>query len=164
MSVYDNAAKSLLDKYATEKTKTITIHPKVEWYTEAVDIARNEKRIKNERKWRAERNTINRDLFIKSRNDLTKIIKDAKKNHFSHKITESENSQKALFNCVDQLLNRTRTSCLPENNAELSNDVSDFFARKVQKLHDGLVKAQQGIEDTSHDDRNTPRLTYFHII
>ena len=31
----------------------------------------------------------------------------------------------------------------------------------MQKLHDGLVKAQQGIEDTSHDDRNTPRLTYF---
>ena len=86
-----------------------------------------------------------------------------KKNHFSHKITESEDSQKALFNCVDQLLNRTRTSCLPdnENNDELSNDIADFFTGKVQKLHDGLVKAQQGIEDTSHDDRNTPRLTYF---
>ena len=91
MSVYDNAAKSLLDKHAPEKTKTITIHPKVEWYTEAVDIARKEKR-KKERKWRTEKNTINRDLFIKSRNDLTKTIKDAKKNHFSRKITESEDS------------------------------------------------------------------------
>ena len=30
VSVYDNAAKSLLDKHAPEKTKTITIHPKVE--------------------------------------------------------------------------------------------------------------------------------------
>ena len=162
VSVYDNAAKSLLDKHAPEKTKTITIHPKVEWYTEAVDIARKEKR-KKERKWRTEKNTINRDLFIKSRNDLTKTIKDAKKNHFSRKITESEDSQKALFNCVDQLLNRTWTSCLPdnENNDELSNDIADFFTVKVQKLHDGLVKAQQGIEDTSHDDRNTPRLTYF---
>ena len=48
-----------------------------------------------------------------------------------------------------------------ENNDELSNDIADFFTGKVQKLHDGLVKAQQGIEDTSHDDRNTPRLTYF---
>ena len=68
---------------------------------------------------------------------------------FSRKITESDDSQKTLFNCVDQLLNRTRTSCLPdnENNDELSNDIADFFTGKVQKLHDGLTKAQQGIED-----------------
>ena len=40
VKVYDDAARSLLDRHAPEKTRLVTIRPKVEWYTQAVDRAR----------------------------------------------------------------------------------------------------------------------------
>ena len=144
----------------------MTIRPKVEWYTDEVSRARREKR-KCERKWRATGLTIHKEIFLAAKDALTKVIDAAKKNFLSQQILQSSTSQKALFNCVDRLLHRTRSSQLPDNDdsSELAEMISEFFVGKVQKIRDGLETLQHGLDDqTSEEDSQVPKLASFSTI
>ena len=119
----------------------------MEWYTQAVDRARRKKR-KCERKWRATKLTVHKEIFREACDQLSKIITAAKKEHFSHRISESSHSQKALFKCVDELFHRLRTSILSDidDSKELAEMLAAFFEEKVKKIRDELEAAQQDEE------------------
>ena len=55
------------------KRQDVTIRPKVEWYSQAVDRARREKR-KCERKWRATKLAVHKEIFREAYDQLSKII------------------------------------------------------------------------------------------
>ena len=93
---YNQSICAILDKHAPVKTRTITIKPAAPWYTNAVDMARKEKR-QCERKWRATGLTIHRQLFINARNVQNFTIAEAKKCFFKQKISESANHKKPYF-------------------------------------------------------------------
>ncbi len=145
---FSDAAMSLIDQHAPEKTKLITIRPKVDWYTDLVEQARREKR-KCERKWRKTGLTIHRQLFSDAKDALTKTITTAKKEFISQKISTSGNSQKALFNCVEQLCHHAKSSLLPDidDSKELGESMDTFFEGKVFNLRDELKNAQDGVDN-----------------
>ena len=80
-------------------------------------------------------------------------------------ISESSDSQKALFKCIDELFHQLRTSVLPDidNSKELTEMLASFFEEKVKKIRDELEAAQQDEERyaTAHDDAPVFRLTSF---
>ena len=162
--VYNDAARLLLDKHAPQKTKLVTIRPKAEWYTQSVDRARKEKR-KCERKWRATKLNVHKQIFREACDQLFKVITAAKKDHLSQRIAESSESQKALFSCVDHLLHRSRASVLPDvnNMEELAESFAAFFEEKIRKIRDELEAAQKDEEKftTALDDAPVPNLVSF---
>ena len=165
VQVYNEAASDLFNKYAPLKTKVITIRPKVPWYTDAVKKAKQEKR-KHERKWKATGLTVHKQIFLDSKNRLTKIIAESKKDYISQMIAESSNSQKALFSCVDQLLHRSRSTALPDDSdsKQLADNMAEFFDGKVKKIRDELGASKSVPQIPVRDDAQTPRLTSFRPI
>ena len=165
VQVFNDAARSLLDQHAPEKKKIVTVRPKVEWYTESVDRARREKR-RCERKWKATKLSIHRQIFRDACDQLFKTISAAKKDYFSQRIAESSDSQKALFSCVDQLFHRSRSSVLPdiENTEELVESFASFFEDKIKKIRNELEESQRDEEKhtaAAHEDAPVPRLVCF---
>ena len=164
VKVYNDAAQSLLDKHAPQKTKQVTIRPTVKWYTESVDRARKEKR-KCERKWRATKLIVHKQIYRDACDQLFKIITAAKKDHLSLRIAESSDSQSALFDCVDHLLHRSRASVLPDmkNMEELVESFATFFEDKIKKIRDELEVSQQNEEKftTTIDVDPVPKLMSF---
>lgn len=160
---FNNAAETLLNSHAPIKRKVITVRPVIDWYTKTVDEARRFKR-KWERKWLATGLAIHKQLFAKAKEKLSQSILEAKKDFLSHRILEANNCQKALFKCVDMLLNKPRASPLPDgqNSEDLANQMADFFDGKVVRLRDELAQIQQVTrEGGNHDPRATSSILSF---
>ena len=74
--------------------------------------------------------------FRDQKNNLTKQIKIAKKAHYQNKISSAGQAQKALFQCVDELVRKTKRTTLPSNLSkdEQPNSFKNFFHEKIEKL------------------------------
>ena len=68
---------ALLDKHAPVQTRTITVRPKVPWFSGGIKMAK-QKRWQLERKWRQSRLTIYRDLFKEQIRHLNQLITSGK--------------------------------------------------------------------------------------
>ena len=89
-----------------------------------------------ERRWRRTRENKHREEFRDQKNNLTKQIKIAKKAHYQNKISSAGQAQKALFQCVDELVHKTKSTTLPSNlpKDEQPNSFKNFFHEKIEKL------------------------------
>ena len=74
--------------------------------------------------------------FRDQKNNLIKQIKIAKKAHYQNKISSAGQAQKALFQCVDELVCKTKSTTLPSNlpKHEQPNSFKNFFHEKIEKL------------------------------
>ena len=91
---------------------------------------------------------VYQDIFKETRNKLTNAIIKCKRNYIQNKITSASQCQKSLFQCMDELLNKTTKSPLPSNIpvAEQPEALSNFFVEKVCGIQRGFP---------SDDDQNT---------
>jgi len=140
---YNSILNKLLEKHAPVKSKKVTIHPKAPWYTSEINEAKKTKR-KAERKWRASRLTVHRQIYISERNKISKLISENKRTYYNKKIEEAPNKQQGLYKCVNSLFNKDTQSKLPdsENDADLCDKIVTFFAEKVKKIEDDLKLLQ----------------------
>ena len=147
---YDSALSDILDKHAAIKSKVISIKPTVPWYNDSVAEARRNKR-RCERKWRATRLCVHRQIYQDARDKLHAVIDEAKKDYFQDKITSST-SQGALYDSLNQLLFKKKSTCLPdsEDSKQLADDMADFFSGKVQRIRDTLEKGRQEVASRPH--------------
>ena len=143
--IYSDTLTKIIDKHAPQKTRTITIRPLAPWYNDNVHDCRKEVR-KAERRWRRTRLTVHKQIYRNLKTQLTNTIKTAKKNFIQNKIENSSQSQKALFQCMDELLYKSKASALPSNipTEELPNSFCTFFSEKIEKI--------QKIFTTSEDE------------
>ena len=94
-----------------------------------------------------------RKEFTEARNRLTNSIVKSKKGYIQESIASSSQSQKALFQCVNELLNKTKKTVLPSNITvdELPDAICRFFIEKIKQIQkefvvdDSLVTHEQGI-------------------
>ena len=130
--LYDRQLTKLLDQHAPVKTKTVTIHPLAPWCTDNIQSLRKEVR-HAERRWRRTRENKHRDEYHDHKN-LTKQIKIAKKAHYQSKISSAGQAQKALFQCVNELV--CKSTNLPSNlpKEEQPNCFKNFLHEKIEKL------------------------------
>ena len=131
--------------------------------SDVVHRARKEN-IKYERKWRTTGLIIHKENFFAAKDALTKVIYAAKKESISQQISQSGTSQKALFNCVDRLHQRKRSSRLPhnDNSSELANMMVEFFLGKGKKDRWWTCKFANGPEDSDlQNNQQVPQITSF---
>ena len=84
---YNTTLKSLLDRHAPLKTKTITLRPTAQWYTEEI---RSEKRKRRalERRWRSSKRESDYSRCLR----VNALIKKTKVDYYSGIIRESSNN------------------------------------------------------------------------
>ena len=130
----------LLDKHPLLKRKSSVIRPLAPWYNDTIDVVRKEVR-KAERTWWKTALTVHRQIFKEKRNQLTNNIKTAKKSYMQEKIKAAHQSQKALFQCVDEFLYKSKVTALPTNipaenlPIEFSNSFLKKNCRYPNQLH-----------------------------
>ena len=91
---------SLLDRHAPVTTKTLSVHPKVPWFSPTINNLKQERR-KVEREWRTDMlNPVSRLKFQAARNKYRHSLLAAKCSFFSDAIIEAEGDQKKLYSII----------------------------------------------------------------
>jgi exonuclease III len=144
---YNSILAELLDRYAPQKSRTVTLHPDSPWYNAEIADAKRKRR-KAEKRWRRSKLEIHREMYIDARNTVKNMIAKAKASYYSDKIEKAADS-KELFKVVDSLLCQKNTSPLPssDSDAELANNFSNFFAEKIAKIRDHLSSDQSTLPE-----------------
>ena len=132
---YDTTITELLDKYAPLKTRTVVLRPLAPWYDEVLGNLRKERR-KAEEKWRKTGLAVHKQIFVELKNRVTNTIKSKKKTFLQDKLNNAEQSQQALFKCMNDLLYKSKSSALPTNipEQELPDKICTFFTEKIEKI------------------------------
>ncbi|XP_066016040.1 uncharacterized protein [Pocillopora verrucosa] len=137
---YNTTLKSLLDRHAPLKTKTITLRPTALWYTEEI---RSEKRKRRalERRWRSSKRESDYSRFKEQCLRVNALIKKTKVDYYSGIIRESSNNPRTLFNTVNKLLHKRVPAEYPSgcaSDGDLANKFIDFFSEKITVLRNSL--------------------------
>lgn len=134
-NVYNVTVSELLEKHAPSKTKTVVLRPLSPWYDDTVNDLRKE--VKSaEKRWRRTGLTVHKQIFKERKNCLTNTIKIKKKTFVQDKIKKADQSQKALFQCMDELLHKSKVTALPTNlpTEDLPDKFCNFFLEKIEKI------------------------------
>ncbi|KAL9975453.1 hypothetical protein ACROYT_G012614 [Oculina patagonica] len=152
---YDNVLRSLLDRHAPTKQRTVTVRPSAPWYS--TEIAQNKRiRRKLERKWRSTRLPSDRELYVHQCSVVNNLIDSAKSAYYTTIISEISGDQRTLFKTVNKLLQKQKEQQYPSSfsdSTSLANAFNNFFISKVDKIHNTLM------ERTVENDLNSPRTT-----
>ena len=156
----------LIDKHAPVKKRVLTLRPNAAWYTD--DIKQEKaKRRKLERRWRATRLTIDRQIYVEQCKHVRKCIYEAKREYYSGVIAENQSDPKRLFSTVNKLLHRREDVCLPTSDkSSLVSAFADYFTDKIWSIKLGLcsLKSDRGIESTVNDLSYGSSLTEFNPV
>ena len=91
------------------------------------------------------------------------MINQAKIDHYSSLVEESSGNQKKLFNIVEKLLHKPKTSVLPSTHSDqdLANAFSNFFVTKIKNIRRSFLPASMILSQTQpHKDPHC-RLSMF---
>ena len=112
--LYNATLLGLLNKHAPEKEKVVPDRPSSPWINEAVIKAKQARR-RAERKKRKTGLVVHIEIYKQARNNVTKLIKQAKASHFHAKLEDAETDSKKMFSLLSTLLNReNRSDSLPD--------------------------------------------------
>ena len=105
------------------------------WFSSNIAKAKLDRR-RLERRWRRFKLDIDRQLFVEYRNNVSRLLLDARTSFYSARIHELSGNQKALFSEMNHLLHKpTDTPLPPHDSAEiLANQFSDYFSEKIDNI------------------------------
>ena len=138
-TLYDVQLTSIINQFAPIKTKSIVLRPDAEWYNSTIREAKQIRR-QAERRWRKTGLTVDREIYIDRRDKVNALIMKAKHDHYQALVMENKGDTKRLFEVVNKLLGKNKTSCLPPERtpAELTSMFSDFFVQKIKRIRDSV--------------------------
>ena len=147
---YNHVLKHILDKHAPEKTKKFADRDNRPWMCDKISNAKKRRR-RLERRWRRTKLTVHRQAYEEERNKVQNIIEEEKAQYYNSKVTECGGDQKKLFNVVNKLLNKGKSSSLPQhdNLETLANNFSDFFQNKIETIRCNLNNLEETAEPLS---------------
>ena len=152
VQAYNNILARLLDKHAPEKKLSVVERPSQPWITEEIKAMKRVKR-KSELLWRKSRSENHRQEYRLHCDAVKKVIKKAKSQYFLTKIEQCEGDQKKLFNIVDSLLGRGKSTELPHSASpiDLAEAFNDFFITKIAKIRTDLQNLESTTSTLSFD-------------
>ena len=151
---YNSVLMKTLDSCAPIQEKTVTIRHHSPWFNDKIREAKKNRR-KAEKKWRKTRADEDRLAFVKERQEVVLMLRQAKQEFYSDIIQQSKHNQKDLFRIIDTLLQRNKDMPLPphDNPCTLANEFTDFFVGKIDKIRDNIKSLQPDSHCTSEEEK-----------
>ena len=139
---HPNTLWSLLDKYASAKSRVVTMKTAAPWYSDHIRLEKT-KRKKLECKWRRDKLTIHREMYVEQCARVNKLIHNSKMQFYANVINGNANNQRVLCLSIGKMLNLKADRKLQshENERDLANSFVDFFSDKVQGTRMSLPPA-----------------------
>ena len=148
--------KELVHEFAPLKTKTIKVVPNASWFDSEYKELRKKRR-KAEKKYKKSRTPENRTLFVDLRKQTTFLALSKKREHYNKKINEC-NSTKELYNCVNELLDKKKSSVLPSHDSttELAERFNKYFKDKICEIRKSFPPYETSLDDSGGSFTGTP--------
>ena len=146
--VYNAVIKEVVDQHAPLRKRKLAVRDRSPWISDEIQLARRNRR-KAERKWRATRLTIHRDIYKEQRHHVTELIKRSKTEYYSQLVDENSSDQKALFRIINTLLHHKQQQPLPAHTdlESLANNFGNYFTEKIEKIQEHLHSLSSGTAD-----------------
>ena len=114
LDLYNATLLGLLNKHAPEKEKDVSDRPSSPWINEAVIKAKQARRRAEQKKQKTGL-VVHIEIYKQARNNVTKLIKQAKASHFHAKLEDAATDSRKKFSLLSTLLNReNRSDSLPD--------------------------------------------------
>ena len=132
---FDTVLRQLLDRHAPVKSFSVAQRLTQPWINDKILACKRERR-ECEKLWRNDKSTDNRVMYRKSCDQVKNLIKKAKEEYFVKRIEECQGDQKKLFQIVDKLLGRNKTSPLPHftDKQIMARIFNEFFVNKISDI------------------------------
>ena len=153
---YNDGLRSVLDKHAPLRPKTVVLRPTVPWWSNEIREAKKRVR-KAERVWRKKGLTVLYETYINLLVDFSTLLRRVKINYYREKIAELNGDSRSLHKLIDgSLCSLTRpcyvVSLIDNESKRLAADFSNYYSSKVSKIRTALDvagKVQPGQESSS---------------
>ena len=153
---YNSVVKELVDEFAPLNTKTIKVVPNASWFDHEYKEMRKERR-RAEKKYKKNRTPENREAFVSLRKQTTSLALSKKREHYNNKIKEC-NGTKELYNCVNELLDKKKSSVLPSHDSttELAERFNRYFIEKISDIRKSFPPQDPTLNDASASFEGVP--------
>ena len=134
---YHLTLSKLLDKHAPLRTCTPPSRPKNPWMTDLTIMAKRKKR-QLERVCQKTHSCLDRLRFNSQVHLCNRLMSKAKHNWYSKLVSESKDNPRKLWDTINTILHRKKTTSLPDctSSLKLANSFKQFFADKIKKIRD----------------------------
>ena len=168
VKIYVDTLRGLVNKHAPVKNKTITVRPKVPWFSADLKKLKQARR-KAERDWRQFRNDPTKSNekhleFKQHRNDCRQSMDSARTRYYSDKVLECSGDQKKLFALISTLTSPSKCVQYPDHSSPLAlaNEFGEFFIMKIDKIRNALDQLEvPSIEPIREPITDQHKLTSF---
>ena len=139
VSFYNSTLHDCLEKDTPITTRTISVRPRVAWFSEEINCAKREK-TEAERNWRTTKLQTHLLQFKRKRAFCTYLMKKVRSEYYSTFINDSSSDQRKLFKASKCLLNlKDDIQFPPHSDAfELANDFGNFFRQRIVDIRSKL--------------------------
>ena len=144
---YNNRLLSLLHKHTPVTSKTLSVHPRVPWFSPTINNLKRERR-KAEKAWRSDMlNPVSRSKFQAARNRYRYSLLAAKCSFFSDAIIEAEGDQKKLYSIIKSLTAVNSDIPMPDHTSihQLADDFGQFFIKQIED-----IRCELNVPDNTH--------------
>ena len=157
---YNSTVSELIDKHYQPKTKQIKIVPHAPWFDSEYCNLRKKRR-KAEKKYKKTKLSEDKEAFVALRKQTTNLASKKQKDFYTKKMKEC-NGQKSLFNCVNNLLDSSKESVLPEHTStvELANNFATYFKEKIVDIRKTFPAKQLNTKKTNTPFKGVPLLCF----
>ena len=124
-----------MDNHAPKKTFHVAQRLTQPWINEEIAAAKKDRR-ECEKLWRNNKSTVRRSEYRESCERVKHLIRKAKEEYFIKKIDECQGDQKKLFQIVDKLLGRNKSTSLPHftDSKIMARIFNEFFVTKISDI------------------------------
>ena len=129
---FNAVAEGVLDLHAPQSTRTRTIRPQPKWYSDEIRAEKRELR-RLERKWRKNRLTIHKDIYMSQHAKVINLIEKAKEGYYKDVLYKA--GVRDTFKVLGTLLNKN-SRVLPtyDSSTDLCNRFANFFSEKIDGI------------------------------
>ena len=160
VATYNSVIRELVEKHYQPKTKQIKAVPHAPWFDSEYDNLRKRRR-KAEKKYKKTKLAEDRSAFIALRKETTILASKKQKDYYAQKIKDCK-GQKALYECVNSLVDRKKEAVLPEHTSpiELANDFAQYFKEKIINIRKSFPTKQLDTKEIYKPFEGVPLLKF----
>ena len=137
---YRQILKTLLDKHAPAKSKSVSQKPPAPWMTPEIIQSKRRRRYL-ERVWRKSRSSLDRSRYTRQCHLCNQQMSKAKSYYYENMVANNSATPKQLWKCINQILHRRPAPSLPTHASikSLCNSFSSHFKDKISLIHSAFT-------------------------